>query len=524
MSALKKRQESGDDKKLKVLHEVAQAVMNPLDLEADLRDVFEILHRDLQMERATLTVLDPESNEIQIEVAYGLDEAAVRRGRYKVGEGVTGRVVETGQAMVVPNVGDEPLFLNKTRARQNLDRNNIAFICVPVKVKGKAVGTLSVDRLFSDETMLEEDLQLLTVISSLVAGAVSAHRKVEAERAKLRDENARLKGELKQIYRPENIVGESKTMLDVYASIQLVASTRATVMLRGESGTGKELVARAIHYQSPRADGPFIKVSCAALPEHLLESEFFGYEKGAFTGAIHQKKGRFELAHRGTFFLDEVGDIPLAIQVKLLRVLQEREFERLGGTETLRVDVRLIAATNTNLEEEVRAGRFREDLYYRLNVVPVFLPALRERREDVQFLVFHFFERSKRENSKTGIKGISDEAWELLRTYDWPGNVRELENAVEHAVVMCKGSQLTPQHFPFLGKLMVRPGRAPVKSEAPHASGAGQASRTLPDVVGAIEQQMIEEALGRNGGNKRKAARELGVTERILGYKLRKWR
>lgn len=510
-------------KRLRVLFEVARAVSSSLDLEAVVKMVFEILHRDLRMERATLTLVDPESQEIQIEVAYGLDDEAKRRGRYKIGEGVTGRVVATGEPMVIPNVGDEPLFLDRTRARRHLDRSTIAFICVPVKVEGKSVGALSVDHLFPDSIRLEEDLHLLTILSSMVAQAVSIHREYEAEQSKLRDENLRLKGELKQIYRPENILGDSKPMRDVYSSIQLVAPTRATVMLRGESGTGKELVARAIHYQSPRSDQPFIKVSCAALPEHLLESELFGYERGAFTGAIRQKKGRFELAHRGTLFLDEVGDIPPGIQVKLLRVLQEREFERLGGTETIQVDVRLIAATNKNLEAEVAAARVREDLYYRLNVVPIYLPALRERHEDIPILASHFLERSKREIGKPGVKGMSDEAWTLLQNYDWPGNVRELENAIEHAVVMCRGSSLTVNHFPYLGKLVTQRTAPSNRMSQGRAGTDGLGGRTLPEAVGEIEQLMIEDALKRNGGNKRKAARELGVTERILGYKIQKW-
>jgi Nif-specific regulatory protein len=507
---------------LATLYEISLAVNSLLDLEKVMKRVLEILHEKMGMERGTLTLLDTKTNELIIEVAHGLEKKEIERGRYRIGEGITGRVVAEGEPLVVPNVGKEPLFLNRTRARGDIKRGNIAFICVPIKLDQKTIGALSVDRLFQENISFEEDVRLLTIISSMVAQAVRIHQMIQKEKEKLEDENLLLKRQLKKKFHPANIIGESKRMTDVYASIELVSQTRATVMLRGESGTGKELVAHAIHYNSDRAEGPFIKVSCAALPETLLESELFGYEKGAFTGATTSKVGRFEMANGGTLFLDEIGDIPPSTQIRLLRVLQEKEFERVGGTETRRVNIRLITATNKDLEKEVREGRFREDLYYRLNVVPIFLPSLRERKEDIPLLVNHFLEKANQENAKN-VKYISDIAMEYLMTYSWPGNVRELENAIERAVVLCQGDTLTPNLFPIPGD-KTQPVLSGFKPPEPYSSlemSAGWGS--LSHSVESLEKRMIEEAMSQTKGNQRRAARLLGITERILGYKLKKY-
>jgi Nif-specific regulatory protein len=501
------------------LYEIAKAVNSSFKLEDNMRQILSILHEKMGMERGTLSLLDDQTNELAIEVAQGLDQKAIERGRYRVGEGITGKVVETGEPIVVPNVGNEPLFLNRTKAR-DITRQNISFICVPIKIDQKTVGVLSVDRLFRENISFEEDVRLLTIISSIVAQAVRIHQLHHQEKQKLENENIIFKQELQKKFRPTNIIGESKRMADVYASIQLVSQTPATVLLRGESGTGKELVAHAIHYNSDRADKPLIKVSCAALPETLLESELFGYEKGAFTGAAGNKMGRFELANGGTLFLDEIGDIPMSTQVKLLRVLQEKEFERVGGTQTIRVNIRLITATNKNLEEEVASKRFREDLYYRLNVIPIFLPSLRERKEDVPLLVNHFLHKANEENRKN-VKYISDEAIRCLMEYSWPGNVRELENVIERAVVLCPSDTLGPELFPILGMKSAlhpeKPGTADISSVLPPVSYGG----SLTDAVEVLEKKMITDTLLRTHGNQRKAARELGITERILGYKIK---
>ena len=499
------------------LYEIAKAINSSFDLEATMKRVLDILHGKMAMDRGTLCLLNQETNEIIIQVARGLSGKEIERGRYKVGEGITGRVVAAGEPIIVKNIGEEPLFLNRTRARGDTKRTQISFLCVPIKLDGKTIGALSVDRLFQQDISFEEDLRLLTIIGSMVAQTVRIHQMVEKEKSRLQDENVRLRRELKKRFHPSNIVGESKRMQDIYDTLELVAKTKATVLLRGESGTGKELIAHAIHYHSDRSEKPFIKICCAALPETLLESELFGYEKGAFTGAAATKAGRFELANSGTLFLDEIGDIPLSTQVKLLRVLQEREFERLGGTQTLRVDIRLIVATNKDLEKEVREGRFREDLYYRLNVVPVFLPSLRERREDIPLLVNYFLERATNENNKKQVKYISDQAMEILMNYGWPGNVREIENAIERAVVLCKGDTLAPDLFPI-----PQDGQSPVL-RAFHAPLGAEPTlpAVLPEAVEMLEKRMIASALQKTGGNQRRAAQLLGLTERMIGYKIK---
>ncbi len=503
---------------LSVLYEITRHMTAPFPIEERMRKALDVLHEKMGMHRGTLTLLDADGESLTIEIAQGLDDQAKKKGRYKLGEGITGRVVEAGEPIAVPNIGEEPLFLNRTGARKDFRRNKIAFICVPIKIDQETIGALSVDRLFEGNVSLDEDLRLLTIISSILAQTVASYRLREKEKAKLQFENVELKRELAKKFHPANIIGKSKRMEEVYAAIDMVSRTRSTVLLRGETGTGKELVAHAIHYGSHRAKGPFVKVSCAALPETLLESELFGYEKGAFTGAAAKKLGRFEMADGGTLFLDEIGDISASMQVKLLRALQEREFERVGGTQTIHVDVRVLAATNRELEKAVQEKQFREDLYYRLNVVPILLPSLRERREDIPLLVAHFLKKATLENGKK-VKYVSDAAMEYLMGYSWPGNIRELENAIERAVINCKTDSLEKDLFPIPGS-KGHPVTIPLKTPEPSVEEKSEeASGDLPSAVEKLEKKLIQEAFQRTGGNQRKAAKILGVTERILGYK-----
>lgn len=506
---------------LQVLYEITRQMNAPFPLEERMRKMLDVLHEKMGMERGTLTLLDAEGENLTIEIAHGLDDQTMKKGRYKVGEGITGKVVEAGEPIAVPNIGEEPLFLNRTGARHDFRRNRIAFICVPIKIDQETIGAFSVDRLFQGDVSLEEDLRLLTIISLVIAQAVANYRMREQEKAKLQSENIELKRELAKKFHPSNIIGESKRMKEVYEAIDMVSRTRSTVLLRGETGTGKELVAHAIHYASLRAKGPFVKVSCAALPETLLESELFGYEKGAFTGAVSSKPGRFEMANGGTLFLDEIGDISASMQVKLLRALQEKEFERVGGTRTIQVDVRVIAATNRDLEKAIQEKQFREDLYYRLNVVPIFLPSLRERKEDIPLLVAHFLKKASLENGKK-VKYVSDAAMEYLMNYAWPGNIRELENVIERAVLLCKSDTLEPDLFPIPGQ-KGHPAAIHLKAPEPAMEGGDKTVflGDLPTAVEKLEKQFIQEALQKTGGNQRQAAKILGVTERILGYKIK---
>jgi Nif-specific regulatory protein len=492
-------------RRLTALLEVSQALGSTLDTRAAVEKVLEILDRELGMKRGAIAVLEGAAD-LKIQYAYGLSEGERQRGRYKVDEGVTGKVVASGRPIIVPQVSKEPLFLYRTRKRS--PDTEESFICVPIKERRKTVGALSITYPYKQNRNYEDSVQLLTIVTSMIAQSLRLAQLVEQERAQLQDENALLKRELQQKYDFRNIVGTSKEMRDVYEQIAQVAPSGATVLIRGESGTGKELVAHAIHYNSPRSSKPFVKVNCAALPESLIESELFGHEKGAFTGAVARKRGRFELAEGGTLFLDEIGDLSPAMQVKLLRALQEREFERVGGTETIKVNVRLITATNVDLEQAVSDGRFRSDLYYRLNVFSIYLPPLRERKTDILLLADHFLEKYGRQNGKR-IKRISTPAIDMLMSYHWPGNVRELENVVERATLVCEGNVIHGYHLP---------------PTLQTAEGSGTVTKmSLDQAVGAFEKDLIQDALKTTRGNRARAARLLDTTERILGYKVNKY-
>ena len=370
------------------------------------------------------------------------------------------------------------------------------------------MGALGVDLRFKAERDFDSSVKFMGVVASMLAQAVKIQRLVEEDKRRLVDENEHLRQELRDKYDFSNIIGTSGPVREVYEQVAQVAATNTTVLIRGESGTGKELIAHAIHYNSLRAKKPFVKVSCAALPDSLIEAELFGHEKGAFTGADQRKKGRFELAEGGTLFLDEIGDINLSTQVKLLRVLQEREFERVGGTETIKVNVRLLAATNKDMEQAIADGRFREDLYYRLNVFTIFVPPLRDRKADLLLLADHFLEKFSREHGKT-IKRISTPAIDMLASYHWPGNVREMENALERSVLMCEGQVIHAHHLP---------------PSLQTAEASGTVTRvSLADAVVAYEKDLIQDALKTTRGNRAKAARLLDATERILNYKIKKY-
>ncbi|MBW2638009.1 MAG: sigma 54-interacting transcriptional regulator, partial [Deltaproteobacteria bacterium] len=403
---------------LSLLYEVSQALGRSLDIREVVGLVMNALAEKMGMTRGTLTLLNRNSGEMYIEVAHGLSETQKRKGRYQIGEGVTGKVVETGQPAIVPHISDEPLFLDRTGSRKDLHKTDISYICVPIKIGTEVIGALSADRLFNEIISLKEDVRLLSIIASMVAQAVRLRQQTQEERELLIQENLRLQSELKEKFRPSNIIGKSKGIQEVYQLIAQVSKSTATVLIRGESGTGKELIANAIHFNSLRASKPLIKVNCAALPETVLESELFGHEKGAFTGATSMRKGRFELSQGGTIFLDEVGDLPPMVQIRLLRVLQEREFERVGGTQTMKIDVRVIAATNRNLETLMEKGKFRQDLYYRLNVFPIYVPPLRERKSDILLLADFFVERYATANNKR-IQRVCTHAIDMLMSYHW---------------------------------------------------------------------------------------------------------
>jgi len=439
--------ESREDRELGLLTRMGEALGTALDPDSFFKQTIEVLASELGMIRGTVALLDKTTNTIRIAAAHGLSAAERAKGQYAVGEGITGHVVKTGIPEIVPDITKDSRFLNRTASRNMDTAHPIAFICVPFKVDEEVVGALSVDRPFAAEATLEKDLRLLSIVASIVSQVLKINRHIHVEKEEILVRDSQILKDFRSRYRLENLIGHSESIERVLATAATAAKSRASILITGETGTGKELVANVIHYNSPVSDGPLIKVNCGALSETLLESELFGHVKGAFTGAVSDRKGRFELANGGTLFLDEIAEMSPRLQVKLLRVLQEKEFEPVGGTQVVRVDVRVVAATNKDLKKEIQEGRFRNDLYYRLNVIPIQLPPLRERRQDIPLLVNHFMEKYNQENDKKVTK-LTRGVLDLLLDYSWPGNVRELENCVERAVVMSPSNVLSTNVLP----------------------------------------------------------------------------
>jgi Nif-specific regulatory protein len=492
--------------KLSSLLQISQALSATLNFKSGLQDVLETLANDYGAFRSLVALVDSETGQLQVEAAHGVSRPS-HQIHYGLGEGVVGQVAQTGRPVVVPRVSTEPSMLHRASTRGDAVRHEESFIGVPIAVQRQTVGTLAVSLKFKPERNYESSVKFFGVVGSMIGQAVKVQRAIGAERQRLVAENAHLRQELKERYDFSALIGNSGPMKRVYQQVEQVARTNTTVLIRGESGTGKELIAHAIFYNSLRAKKPFIKVSCGALPDTLVESELFGYEKGAFTGAQERKKGRFELAEGGTLFLDEIGDVHPSTQIKLLRVLQEREFERLGGTTTVKVNVRLIAATHKDMEQAIAHGTFREDLFYRLNVFSIFVPPLRDRKADVLLLADHFLERFAREHRRD-IRRVSTPAIDMLTAYHWPGNVRELQNVIERAVLVCDGQVVHGHHLP-------------PSLQTAEATGTVM-SQSLHDAVAAYEADLIRDALKSARGNRAKAARLLQTTDRIFNYRVRK--
>jgi Nif-specific regulatory protein len=493
---------------LSVLYHTARILAAGGELEKIMADILEILDIHAGMQRGMIAILNADGSEVLIDVARGMSEAERRKGTYRLGEGVTGKVVATGTPVLIPRIQDDPLFLNKTGVRSGLAKSNIAFLCVPVKAGDQVVGALSVDRPVNEknEYSLEDELGFLEAIANLIAQSVNERRKNQARIQALERENLELRRTLEELGKPDEMIGNSSLMREIYRQIGQVAPSPTTVLIRGETGTGKELIARAIHQKSLYKDGPFIAVNCAALPESLLESALFGHEKGSFTGATQQRIGQFEAANNGTLFLDEIGEMSQSAQGRLLRAIQEKEFQRVGGVEMIRVNVRLIAATNRNLEVDVKEGRFREDLYYRVNVFTISLPPLRERGADV-LLMADYFTRKYATIHNKDIKRISTPAIDMLSAYHWPGNVRELENVIERAVLVAQGDAINGHDLPPTLQMK-------------DAQERGVRDNTFDALVAAYEKELITEALKDTNGNQSEAARVLGTTKRIIQYKI----
>jgi len=514
---------------LKILRDISRIMGSSLELKWIFDRIMNVLAEEMGIQKGRLIILDEMTNQLRIEVGHGLTPEEMSRGIYAIGEGITGSVFATGQARIIPDVNKEPDYLHRTGLQVDEGRP-CSFICLPITSEGKTIGVISMDKYFVSDEDLQSDLHLLTILTTMISQAVRINNMVHREKQELVTELTELRKTMHDRYQCTNIVGSSPAMMEVFRTIDQVAQTRATVLLIGETGTGKEMIAKAIHFNSDRKDKPFVRVNCGALSGQLLESELFGHVKGAFTGAIRDKIGRFQAAHGGTLFLDEIATLDIQLQVKLLRVLQEREFEPVGDHVTRSTDVRIIAAANTDLEEEVKGKRFREDLYYRLNVVVIHLPPLRDRREDIPLLIDHFLDKYNSENNRS-LHKISREMLNHLMRYSWPGNVRELENVVERATVMSQNENFTEDLLPLNIKSFIETGRRSSHSDSPETlmrqlvrqivdEEPGGGDGTLWNrVTTSMERIMLEEALEHCEGVKIKAADYLGINRNTLNKK-----
>ncbi|MDD3469484.1 MAG: sigma 54-interacting transcriptional regulator [Thermoguttaceae bacterium] len=524
----------GIRKEIAVLREISSVVLHERVPERLLDHVLEILSSRMGMLRATFTLR--QGDIFRIEASHGLDETEKRRGEYRFGEGITGRVAASGKPQLVPDISKDRRFLNRTGSHKA--NEHLAFLCVPVLYHEGIIGTLSMECPTATKTELEANLELLEIIGNLTAEAVAVRHAEHEEHQMLTSENERLRRAIRGVGNPGQLIGNCRNMQAVYQLIRQVAPTDATVLIRGETGTGKELVATAIHQLSPRHEAPLISLNCAALPEALVESELFGYEKGAFTGASSRRIGRVEAADGGTLFLDEIGDLNPASQVKLLRFLQERTFSRIGSNEELRSDVRVIAATSRNLEMLIAEKQFREDLYYRLNVFPIHIPSLNRRKCDIVLLAEHFIEKYNLRHRKS-IKKLSTPTVNMLMNYPWPGNVRELENCIERAVLTATGDSIRSYNLP---PSLQTSEEASAGLDIPHSDepdeldvyenvdevgksgetelGTGTDSTDFRDRVDTFERELIVSALREHHGNMSAAARQLNLSPRVIHYKI----
>lgn len=487
-------------KELAALHSAARILAQPKELRDQLEEVLQLMSSRLGMQRGMISLLDWDRKEAWLDIAHGVDFKGTDV-TYKAGEGVTGKVIETGRPMAIADLGQSTHFLDRTGARRSINRSKLAFLCVPICYNDRIVGVLSADKATTDVENIDRELALLSSLAELVSKTVHT-RAIE-------EENRRLKRMVNtSAAAAVNIVGHSKVMQEVFQLVSQVAGSNTTVLITGQTGTGKELIARAIHNNSARCRYPMVQVNCAALPDSLIESELFGHERGAFTGALHHRRGRFEEAGHGTIFLDEIGDLSLAAQAKLLRILQEKRFQPLGSSRMIKVHARVIAATNRNLEQDMTEGLFRADLYYRLNVFSISLPSLCERGSDILSLAEYFVSKYCKELGKK-LKKISPGVIDLFLAHKWPGNVRELENCLERAVLLCQGDTIDRAHLP-------------PSMQAVQKHPQGKPFSKFSTLIEDRERALIIDALVKSGGNQTKAAMLLGTTKRIIQYKIGK--
>jgi len=481
------------------INEISAWVSSVQDLDQLLELIIETATRMMDAKASSLLLLDRKTQKLYFKVATGTKGTDIKQFEIDLGQGIAGHVAQTGEPLLIPDVAKDPRWYKEISESIGFKTQSIA--CVPMKINGEIIGVVEIIDKADGSSIRDKDLKILSVFADLAARAIGNARKIEHDKKEIRD----LKNELRSKY---EIVGESKALRKVISDAIKVANSKSTTLLLGESGTGKELLARLIHRMGPRKDEPMIVLNCAALPETLLEDELFGHEKGAYTGAVARKIGKFELADGGTIFLDEIGEMSPGMQSKLLRILQEGVFYRVGGNKAIPVDVRVISATNRNIEEDVSQGKFREDLYYRINVVQIHMPPLRERREDIALLAEHFLDIFKKERGTSNLV-ISKDAMDLMVEYDWPGNVREMKNALERAVVMGNGKQIMPEDLPTFACTPQYPGL--------------EVGLSLKEAIDLFKKEFIVLNLRHTEGNRSLAAKIMKIQRTYLSRLIAKY-
>lgn len=520
---------------LTVVHEAAKLIGHSDSPDIAIGKMLRLMSQMLGLNRGRVLLPNALTDTIRIRYAYGLTDSEISRGVYQYGEGVTGHVIKSGQVAVVQNIDEEPLYLSRAIDRDILPDDVVAYIAVPILDDEETIGVLAAHRLRMRKRGIDDDLVVMRIMASFIAQIIKISNLIEERTSRLKEENRELKDALLNQNKGHGILGDSIAIKNALRQASQVADTAVSVLLTGESGTGKDKFSRMIHLISSRRDEPFLAINCAAIPEQLIESELFGHERGAFTGAIATKQGKIELANGGTLFLDEIGDLDIELQSKLLRVLEGQTIQRIGSHKEIEVNVRIIAATHKNLQRAVNEGRFRLDLFYRLNVFPIYLPPMRERKGDIRILTMHFLLEANLEYSRSVI--LSKEVLNALENYQWPGNIRQLENVIKRAVLMSQNSEITVQG---ITKILseesninehVEAGEsiqfnAGVKKAGRYAAQAGHydgASYSRPyRWVNENEAEPLLEALRLSGGNKTRAAQQLGLTARQYRYRMEK--
>lgn len=534
--------ETAIDSELLVVQQAARLITQSADPVPAIQGILRLLSELLGLNRGRVVLPNKQSERLEIQYAYGLTDVERNKGQYDLGEGITGRVYQTGQLALIQNIDEEPTYLTRAVDRVNLPNEAVAYLSVPIILDELPIGVLAVHRLRNRERQFQRDLSLLQIIATFIGQVLRVKELISERTAHLLTENKLLRNKLEGKGAQYGILGESPALQRAIEQALQVVSTGTTVLLLGESGTGKERFARMQHIASERASGPFVSINCGAIPAALIESELFGHEKGAFTGATTAKKGKIELANGGTLFLDEIGDLELDLQTKLLKVLEDRDIQRVGGTKSIPVDIRIVAATHQNLQEAVNENRFRLDLFYRLNVFPIRLPPLRSRQGDVAILARHFLNGANEEYSRNVVFGLG--SLERLECYLWPGNIRQLENLVKRAVLLCGETLISndlieqilaeeggitsptgiidkPENLEtFRRDIPLHYSEPPMATASvPHNMNHGMRpySRVRDDEI-----DLILNALKLNYGNKTRAAISLGLTPRQLRYRLKK--